>query len=113
MRVRTSSVFRAASTTESGRARIAASRKPLRSVESSASSTSSEAGGSDPSSFIRWTADSRPGVQGVDLGVRAGARLRKLERELFAADAQAAGGAVDAEQHEALGEAVDASGAAR
>ena len=86
-RVRTSSVFRAASITESGRARIAASRKPLRSALSSASSTSSEAGGSDPSSFICVDGGQQALAQGVDLGVRAGAGLRELQRQRFAADA--------------------------
>ena len=41
-------------------------------------------------------------MQGVDLRVRAGTGLRELQREGFAADAQPAGGAVDAQQHEAL-----------
>ena len=44
----------------SGIARIAISRKRLRSAESSASSTSSEAGGSVPSSSIRRTAADSP-----------------------------------------------------
>jgi len=35
-------------------------------------------------------------VQGVDLGRRGGARSRELERERLAADAQSAGGIVDA-----------------
>ncbi len=55
----------------------------------------------------------QPRSQRVDLGVGAGAGLRELEGERLAADLEAAGGAVDAEQHEALGEAVDARRPAR
>ena len=60
-----------------GKARIRVFRKSLRSAESSASSTSSDAGGSDPSSFICVHRRQQALAQGVDLGRRSGCRGRR------------------------------------
>ena len=50
------------------------------------------------------------GTQGVDLASVGVAACGELEGERLAADAETAGGVVDADQHEPLGEAVDPLG---
>ena len=55
----------------------------------------------------------QPGTQCVELSIRAGAGLGELQGERLAADVQAAGGGVHAEENETLGEALDAVGLRR